>query len=137
MKYLLFLIFFLYSFSTYSLNDNFFLTGKKHYEEKKFDKAKMEFEKSITFNPKFVDSYVYLAKIFLQIKNLDEEKKNLQTALMLDPKNEEALYLIVQLFIKESDFKNAEKNYHILSSVCSKLCNKLPFLKTSIGNFKG
>ena len=137
MKYLIFFIFFFYSYSAYSLNDNFFLNGKKLYEEKKFDKAKVEFEKSITFNPKFVNSYVYLAKIFFQLKNLDEEKKNLKTALLLDPKNEEALYLVTEVYIKEGDFKNAENAYSVLSSNCKNFCDKIKTLKLSISKFNG
>jgi len=136
MKYLLFLVFFILSSNSFSENKNFFLFGKKFYEEKNFIKAQIEFEKSIVFNSKHVDSYVYLAKVFLEFKNSDEEKKNLKTALLLDPKNEEALYLISELYIKEGDYKNAENNYNLLSFNCTKFCNKIETLKLSIANFK-
>ena len=136
MKYLIFLLVFLFCANTNATNEKFFLSGKKFYNEKIYDKAKIEFEKSIVFNPKLIDSYIYLAKISLQFKNLDEEEKNLKTALLIDPKNEEALFLITKLYIKESDFKKAEKNYDILSSNCLKYCNKIKDLNLSIKNFK-
>jgi len=136
MKYLFFFLFFFYSFNSYSLNEKNFLIGKSFYEKKMYDKAKIEFEKSIVYNPKLIDSYIYLAKISLELKNLSEEERNLKTAIMLDPKNEEALYLITELYIKEGDYDKAEKNYNILSSNCINFCNKIKSLNASILKFK-
>jgi tetratricopeptide (TPR) repeat protein len=136
MKYLFFFLFFFYSFNSYSLNEKNFLIGKNFYKKKMYDKAKIEFEKSIVYNPKLIDSYIYLAKISLELKNLSEEERNLKTAIMLDPKNEEALYLITELYIKEGDYDKAEKNYNILSSNCINFCNKIKSLNVSILKFK-
>ena len=101
------------------------------------NKAKFEFEKSIVANPKNIDSYIFLSKIFFEIKNQKEEKKNLKTALLLEPKNEEALYLIIKLNIDEGDFKAAEENYKILTTICSKFCDKLTSIDAALKKFKG
>ena len=54
---------FLSSLALSSTND-FFKEGKILFDEKKFDKSKILFERDIVFNPKSEKSYLYLAKIF-------------------------------------------------------------------------
>ena len=76
-------------------NSRFFDLGEKIFEKKKYDQAKIYFEKNIVRNPKDFRSYLYLSKIY-KIKNTnDEYEKNLNTTLLLDPKNEEALYMLI------------------------------------------
>ena len=43
--------------------ENYFDKGKILFEEKKFEKSKIFFQKDIVFNPKNPNSYLYLAKI--------------------------------------------------------------------------
>ena len=43
-------------------SENFFEKGLTLYENKKFDDAKFMFERSIVFNPKDSNSYLYLAR---------------------------------------------------------------------------
>ena len=136
MRFLLLIILFFSSYANALENKNF-LNGKNSYEKKDMNKAKIEFEKSIVANPKNIDSYIFLSKIFFEIKNQKEEKKNLKTALLLEPKNEEALYLIIKLNIDEGDFKAAEENYKILTTICSKFCDKLTSIDASLKKFKG
>ena len=136
MRFLLLIILFFSSYAIALENKNF-LNGKNSYEKKDMNKAKIEFEKSIVANPKNIDSYIFLSKIFFEIKNQKEEKKNLKTALLLEPKNEEALYLIIKLNIDEGDFKAAEENYKILTTICSKFCDKLTNIDVSLKKFKG
>ena len=127
MKFFIIIIFFLYSVSSYSAENNFFTKGKTLFDQKKITESKIEFEKSIVSDPKHVNSYIYLSKIFAESKKQDEEKKNLTTALLLNSKNEEALYLMSLLNIKEGDYKSLEKNYAVLKLNCSKFCDQIKF----------
>ena len=44
-------------------NENFFNKGLELFKDKKYDDARFMFERSIVFNPKDSNSYLYLAKI--------------------------------------------------------------------------
>jgi tetratricopeptide (TPR) repeat protein len=135
MKFFIIIIFCLHSVSSYSAENNFFTKGKTLFDQKKIIEAKIEFERSIVSDPKHVNSYIYLSKIFAESKKQDEEKKNLSTALLLNSKNEEALYLMSLLNIKEGDYKSLEKNYAVLKLNCSKFCDQLDDLNKSIKKF--
>jgi len=135
MKFFIIIVFCLYSVSSYSAENNFFTKGKTLFDQKKITESKIEFEKSIVSDPKHVNSYIYLSKIFAESKKQDEEKKNLTTALLLNSKNEEALYLMSLLNIKEGDYKSLEKNYAVLKLNCSKFCDQLNDLHKSIKKF--
>ena len=135
MKFFIIIVFCLYSVSSYSAENNFFTKGKTLFDQKKITESKIEFERSIVSDPKHVNSYIYLSKIFAESKKQDEERKNLTTALLLNSKNEEALYLMSLLNIKEGDYKSLEKNYAILKLNCSNFCDKLDDLKKSIKKF--
>jgi len=135
MKFFIIIVFFLYSISSYSAENNFFTKGKILFDQKKITESKIEFERSLVSDPKHVNSYIFLSKIFSKTKKQDEEKKNLTTALLLDSKNEEALYLMSLLNIKEGDYKSLEKNYSILKLNCSKFCDQLDDLNKSIKKF--
>jgi|TARA_B110000902_G_scaffold76394_1_gene90847 tetratricopeptide (TPR) repeat protein len=135
MKFFIIIVFCLYSVSSYSAENNFFTKGKTLFDQKKITESKIEFERSIVSDPKHVNSYIYLSKIFAESKKQDEEKKNLTTALLLNSKNEEALYLMSLLNIKEGDYKSLEKNYAVLKLNCSKFCDQLNDLHKSIKKF--
>ena len=57
--------------------EEFFNEGVKLFKAKKFDDAKFLFERSIVFEPKHADSYLYLAKIYKEQEDLKKEEKNL------------------------------------------------------------
>ena len=135
MKFFIIIIFYLYSGISYSDENNFFTKGKTLFDQKKITQSKIEFERSIVSDPKHVNSYIFLSKIFAESNKQDEEMKNLSTALLLDSKNEEALYLMSLLNIKEGDYKSLEKNYAILKLNCSNFCDKLDDLNKSIKKF--
>lgn len=137
MKIFLSLLLILFSSTSFAIENINLTKGKNFFEKKDFEQARIEFEKSIVYNPKNIDSYIYLSKIYSEVKNEQEEKKNIKTALLLDPKNEEALLLMIKLNIKEGDYSVAEENYKILSSVCIKLCNELNEINLIIKKFKG
>ncbi len=137
MKIFLSLLLILFSSTSFAIENINLTKGKNFFEKKDFEQARIEFEKSIVYNPKNIDSYIYLSKIYSEVKNEQEEKKNIKTALLLDPKNEEALLLMIKLNIKEGDYSAAEENYKILSSICIKLCNELNEINLIIKKFKG
>ena len=107
---------------TLSAKNLYFDDGKKLFDKKNYKDSKFYFEKDIVFNPKSVNSYLYLAKIFKEEKNDSLEENNLNTVLLLNPKNEEAIYLLTLLNIKNSNFSKAKKLISTLSSVCKKMC---------------
>ena len=83
---------------------SFFEEGKIKYNEKKYEESKFLFQRSIVFNPKDHDSYLYLAKIYKFEDNKREEQKNINTVLLLDPQNEEANYLLMEIELKKSNY---------------------------------
>ena len=105
-------------------NENFFEIGKVRYEEKKFEESKFLFQRSIVFNPKDSQSYLYLAKIYKNEKNGKEEEKNVNTALLLEPNNEEAMFMLINIELQKSNYsevKELTKNFLV---ICSTLCKK-------------
>ena len=75
-------------------DENFFNKGLKLFKDKKYEDAKFMFERSIVFNPKDSNSYLYLAKIYnIQEDQKDKEEKNLEATLLIEPNNEEAILM--------------------------------------------
>ena len=105
-------------------NSGFFEKGKNFFNNKKFDKSKIFFERDIVFNPKNERSYLYLAKIFEEKENDDEQEKNLQNVLLLDPQNDEAIYMLTLLKIKQSNYDDAKKLIDKFELVCEKFCSR-------------
>ena len=58
-------------------NENFFNKGLELYKNKKYGDARFMFERSIVFNPKDSNSYLYLAKIYNIEEDQKKEQKNL------------------------------------------------------------
>ena len=108
---------FLSSLALSSTND-FFKEGKILFDEKKFDKSKILFERDIVFNPKSEKSYLYLAKIFKGKENDTEEERNLNNVLLLNPNNDEAIYMLTILKIKQSDYVKAKELIEQFNLVC-------------------
>ena len=64
------------NFTTLSYADNnFFKKAEKKYLEKNYEDSKFLFQRNIVFNPKDINSYLYLAKIYNIEENINEEKK--------------------------------------------------------------
>jgi tetratricopeptide (TPR) repeat protein len=104
--------------------NSFFENGKIKYKEKKYEESKFLFQRSIVFNPKDQDSYLYLAKIYKLEDNKKEEQKNVNTVLLLDPKNEEANYLLMEIELKKSNYLKVKELAENFSKICNKLCDK-------------
>ena len=104
--------------------NSFFENGKIKYKEKKYEESKFLFQRSIVFNPKDQDSYLYLAKIYKFEEDKKEEQKNVNTVLLLDPKNEEANYLLMEIELKKSNYLKVKELAENFSKICNKLCDK-------------
>ena len=114
----------------------FFEEGKTKYKEKKYEESKFLFQRSIVFNPKNTDSYLYLAKIYNSEDNKKEEEKNINTVLLLEPKNEDAIYMLMEIELKKSNYsrvKELEKNF---SKICIKLCKKKDSILDKLKNLE-
>ena len=121
-----------YSFA----DDNFFEKGKNKYDEKKYEESKFLFQRSIVFNPKDQNSYLYLAKIYKFEDNNREEEKNINTVLLLDPKNEEANYILMEIELKKSNYSKVNDLIENFSKICDKLCDKKNLILKSLKNLE-
>jgi tetratricopeptide (TPR) repeat protein len=120
-----------------ALAENSFLKkGKIKYDEKKYIESKFLFQRSIVFNPKDSDSYLYLAKIFKSEDNKKEEQKNINTVLLLDPKNEEANYLLMEIELKKSNYEKVKELVENFSKICNTLCDKKTLILDSLKNLE-
>jgi tetratricopeptide (TPR) repeat protein len=124
MRYLIIILFFFIISKVYGKDDLNLINGKNFYAKKKYDSAKFEFEKSIVLNPKNIEAYFYLSKVYGEQKNTVEQEKNLKNVLLINPKNEDALFEIIKLNIKKADFKKANENFMLYKKFCLK-CQKL------------
>ena len=115
---------------------SFFEEGKTKYEEKKYEESKFLFQRSIVFNPKDQDSYLYLAKIYKLEDNRREEQKNINTVLLLDPQNEEANYLLMEIELKKSNYSKVKELAENFTKICNKLCDKKTLILESLKNLE-
>ena len=121
----LFFFILLFSFSNVALTkENFFNEGVKLFKAKKYDDAKFLLERSIVFDPKHANSYLYLAKIYKEKKNREKEEKNLQTTLLIDPVNEEAILMLMQIGIEKTNYSKVKELSERFTKVCKNLCNE-------------
>ena len=115
---------------------SFFEQGKKKYNEKKYEESKFLFQRSIVFNPKDQDSYLYLAKIYNFEDNKKEEQKNINTVILLDPKNEEANYLLMEIELEKSNYSKVKNLAENFTKICKKLCDKKILILESLKNLE-
>ena len=126
-KIIKFTIFFYIILNTLSIslsNENFFQKGLKLFENEKYEDAKFMFERSIVFNPKDSNSYLYLAKIYNQQKDQNKEEKNLDATLLIDPNNEEAILMLMRIGLEKSNYSKIKDLSQTFSQVCKKLCDE-------------
>ena len=117
-------------------DDNFFEKGKNKYDEQKYEESKFLLQRSIVFNPKDQNSYLYLAKIYNFEENKKEEQKNIDTVLLLDPKNEEANYMLMEIELKRSNYSKVKELADNFSKICNKLCDKKNSILESLKNLE-
>ena len=109
--------------SSYAEND-FYNQAINKFNKKDYDEAKFLFERSIVFNPKDANSYLYLAKIFKEKENKSEEEKNLNTTLLLDPSNEDATLRLMDIAIEKSNYSEVKELSEKFVKICKDLCKE-------------
>jgi len=134
---LIIVLFLILNFGSSSFAEsNFFEEGKNKYDEQKYEESKFLFQRSIVFNPKDKDSYLYLAKIYSFEENKREEQKNIDTVLLLDPKNEQANYMLIEIELKRSNYSKVKELTDNFSKICDKLCDKKNSILESLKNLE-
>ena len=114
---------------------DFLKKGIELYKSKKFAKSKIFLERSLVYDPKSEESYLYLAKIFKHDDNQEEEEINLNNALLINPSNDEALYMLVILKIKQSDYETAKELIDKFALVCKSYCSKKKEIEDKLKKF--
>ena len=105
-------------------DENFYDKGLKFYDDKKYNDAKFMFEKSIVFNPKDSNSYLYLAKIYNHKKDQKKEEKNLDATLLIEPNNEEAILMLMKIGLEKSNYSQVKDLSKTFIEVCKNLCKE-------------
>ena len=117
-------------------SEDFFKKGLELFKDKKLDDAKFMFERSIVFNPKDSNSYLYLAKIYNQQEDQDKEEKNLDATLLIEPKNEEAILMLMKIGLKRSNYSKVKDLSKTFTEVCKKLCNENKEILETLANIE-
>ena len=117
-------------------NDNFFDKALKLYNDKKYEDARFMFERSIVFNPKHSNSYLYLAKIYNIEEDQEKEEKNLESTLLIEPDNEEAILMSMEIALEKSNYSKVKDLSKTFTKVCKKLCEKNKGILETLSNIE-
>ena len=98
--------------------------------------AKFLFERSIVFNPKNSNSYLYLAKIYNYKKDEKNEEKNLKSTLLIEPDNEEAILMTMRIALKKTNYSKVKDLSERFKKVCKKLCDKSDKILSELANLE-
>ena len=113
------------NFLNFSLgNEKFFTKGLEFYKNKKYEDARFMFERSIVFNPKDTNSYLYLAKIYNIEGDQEKEEKNLEATLLIEPDNEEAILMSMKIALEKSNYSKVKNLSNTFTKVCKKMCDE-------------
>ena len=138
-KRLKFIIFFycVISFFNVSMSsENFFEKGLEFYKDKNYEDARFMFERSIVFNPKNSNSYLYLAKIYNMEEDQIKEEKNLEATLLIEPNNEEAILMLMKISLEKSNYSKVKELSKTFSEVCKKLCEENKNILETLNNIE-
>jgi tetratricopeptide (TPR) repeat protein len=117
-------------------NDNFFNKGLELYKNKKYNDARFMFERSIVFNPKNSNAYLYLAKIYNVEEDQKKEEKNLETTLLIEPDNEEAILMSMKIALEKSNYSKVKDLSKTFTKVCEKLCKENKIILETLENIE-
>ena len=117
-------------------NENFYNDGVKLFNENKYQDAKVLFERSIVFDPKHSDSYLYLAKIYKYEEDQKKEEKNLKTTLLIDPNNEEAILMLMKIGLEKTNYSKVKNLSVKFAKVCKNLCEENNNIQDSLKNIE-
>tara|TARA_B100001063_G_scaffold240851_1_gene266712 strand:- start:352 stop:789 length:438 start_codon:yes stop_codon:yes gene_type:complete len=133
----IFWVYFLINITNISFSsENFYNKGLKFFNEKKYEDARFMFEKSIVFNPKDSNSYLYLAKIYNIEEDQKKEEKNLETTLLIEPDNEEAILMSMKIALEKSNYLRVKDLSKTFTKVCKKLCDEKKGILESLSNLE-
>ena len=135
-KKILILYFMINSFNFSLSDENFFNKGLDLFKNEKFEDARFMFERSIVFNPKDSNSYLYLAKIYNHEKDQKKEEKNLKSTLLIEPDNEEAILMSMKIAIKKSNYSKVKNLSDTFIKICKKLCKENDGILESLANIE-
>ena len=134
---LIFLSYLVINVSSFSLGDeNYFNKGLELYKSKNYEDAKFMFERSIVFNPKNSNSYLYLAKIYNLEEDQKKEEKNLETTLLIEPNNEEAILMSMKIALEKSNYSKVKNLSNTFTKVCKKLCDENKTILETLRNIE-
>tara|TARA_B100000035_G_C20801169_1_gene465571 strand:+ start:49 stop:489 length:441 start_codon:yes stop_codon:yes gene_type:complete len=117
-------------------NENFFNKGLELYKNKKYEDARFMFERSIVFNPKDSNSYLYLAKIYNIEEDQKKEQKNLEATLLIEPDNEEAILMTIKIALEKSNYSKVKDLSNTFTKVCVKLCDENKGILETLSNIE-
>ena len=117
-------------------SEHFFKKGLELYNDKNFVDAQFMFERSIVFNPKDSNSYLYLAKIYNHKEDKQKEEKNLKTSLLIEPNNEEAILMLMKISLEKSNYSKVKELSKTFSEICKKLCDENKDILETLNNIE-
>ena len=94
------------------------------------------FERSIVFNPKDSNSYLYLAKIYNHQEDQKKEEKNLDATLLIEPNNEEAILMLMKIGLKKSNYSKVKDLSKTFIKVCKNLCKENEDILNTLENIE-
>ena len=134
---LIFFFFFIINFFNISISDeDFFNEGLKFFKDKKYDDALFMFERSIVYNPKNSNSYLYLAKIYNIKENQQKEEKNLEATLLIQPDNEEAILMSMKIALEKSNYSKVKGLSETFTKICKNLCDENKSILEALANIE-
>ena len=135
-KFILFLYFVINILNYSAGNEDFFNRGLELYKNKKYEDARFMFERSIVFNPKDSNSYLYLAKIYNAEEDQKKEEKNLEATLLIEPGNEEAILMSMKIALEKSNYSKVKDLSKTFNKVCKKLCDENKGILETLANIE-
>ncbi|MDC3130848.1 hypothetical protein OA594_01165, partial [bacterium] len=106
-----------------------FSDGVSFYNEGKINEAIFLFEKSVVFNPKDTESYIYLGYINKDLEELDKANHYFLIALTLQPDNLELNYLVGEYFYNANNKESYSEYIYNLEVLCPDGCDYLDQIK--------
>ena len=113
----------------YANNNEYFSDGVSFYNEGKINEATFLFEKSVVFNPKDTESYIYLGYINKDLEELDKANHYFLIALTLQPDNLELNYLVGEYFYNANNKESYSEYIYNLEVLCPDGCDYLDQIK--------
>ena len=113
----------------FASSQKYFDEALSFYNEGKMDEATFLFEKSVVFNPKNTESYVYLGYLNKELENLEKANHYFIIALTLQPDNLELNYFVGEYFYNNKDNDSYNEYVSNLEILCPDGCEYLDQIK--------